>query len=197
MKYKLSKFLGSVIAVCCLLLGLQTAPATGSVGADPVQTGTLTFNVSTGFYQTNSFPFSYTTPPIVQFYALTTNAVPITNIFVTTTNFAVSVNATNPAAQIAWTAQVGYPRLQSGTNAIQGALLVTNVFSTPFAFNPVVTISGSSTNALSGGQPCISSVSPTNFVIQFGNTNQVIYWHALGITATPGSYNPNYPSVTY
>lgn len=190
-------FLSFCAAVACIGLA-ETAVATGNVGANPVQTGSLTFNVSTGFYITNTFPFAYTAPPVVQFFAGTTNAVPITNIFVTTTNFAVSVNATNPASQVNWIASLGYPRIASGTNAIQAQFLVTNVFAQPFAFNPVVTISGSTTNYLAGpGIVCVSSVSPTNFVIQFGNTNQVVYWQAMGISLNPGSYNPNANAITF
>lgn len=190
-------FLSFCAAVACVAIA-DTAAATGSVGIDPVQTGSLTFNVSTGFYITNAFPFSYTTPPVMQCFAATTNAVPITNIFVTTTNFAVSVNATNPAAAVNWISSVGYPRIQAGTNAIQASSLLTNTFTAPFAFNPVVNISGSTTNYLSGpGLACISSVSPTQFVIQFGNTNQVIYWSAIGVSVTPGSYNPNANAITY
>jgi len=191
------KNLLSSLVIVAVLLFTRSASATGSVGVDPVQTGTLTFNVSTGFYQTNQFPFSYTTPPIMQFIALTTNAVPITNVFVTTTNFAVSVNATNPAASVQWTASVGYPRFQNGTNAIQAQLLLTNTFAIPFAFNPVVNITGSTTNTGPQGSACISSVSPTGFVIQCGNTNQVFYWEAFGVCVTPGNYNPNSPSITY
>lgn len=187
----------SLFSVVVLLAASPLAFATGGVGVDPVQTGSLTFNVSTGFYITNQFPFAYTTPPVVQLSAGTTNAVPITNIFVTATNFAVSVNATNPAAQVNWTAFVGYPRVQTGTNAIQGSLLLTNTFGTPFAFLPIVQITGSITNSVINGIPCVSSVTQSNFVIQFGNTNQVIYWGALGVAASPGTYNPNYPSITF
>lgn len=187
----------SILSVLALLATAQVVKATGNVGVDPVQTGSLTFNVSTGFYITNQFPFAYTTPPVIQLSAGTTNAVPITNIFVTTTNFAVSSNATNPAAQINWVSFVGYPRVQTGTNAIQASLLLTNTFSPAFAFLPIVQITGSITNSFINGIPCVSSVTQSNFVIQFGNTNQVIYWGALGVSASPGSYNPNSPSITF
>ena len=123
--------------------------------------------------------------PVVQLNAITTNSQPITNVFVTTTNFAVSANATN--SQVAWNAFAGYQRLQYGTNAIQGALLVTNTFNPAYVYNPVVTISGSVTNGLAGGLACVSSVSPTQFVIQFGNTNQVVYWTAIGTASAPGN----------
>ncbi len=177
-----------------IALAAQTAFATGAVGLNPVQTGNLTFTTAGGVYITNSFAFPYTTVPVVNFSLVTTNAYPITNIFVTTTNFAVSANTTN--SQIQWVAFVGYPRVQTGTNAIQGSLLLTNTFSSPFAFNPVVQLTGSITNGASG-QYCVSSVSPTNFVITFGNTNQVIYWSALGIAPNPGNYNPNFPNITF
>lgn len=185
------------LSLCAVLVSLPVL-ATGTVGVDPVQTGSLTFNATTGFYITNTFPFTFTTAPVMQFFAGTTNATPITNILSTTTNFAVSVNATNPASQVNWIASVGYPRFQNGSNAVQASLLLTNVFATPFAFNPVVNISGTSTNVVTGGgAPAISSVTPTQFVIQFGNTNQIIFWEASGICLTPGTYNPNAPAITY
>lgn len=180
--------------VVALALAGGSAFATGAVGLNPVQTGNLTFTVGTGVYITNQFSFPYTTVPILQTSLITTNAFPVTNVFVTTTNFAVSANTTN--SQISWVAFVGYPRVQTGTNAIQGALLVTNTFVTPFAFNPVVQLTGSITNGLQG-VICVSSVSPTNFVVTFGNTNQAIYWTATGVSAVPGSYNPNSPSITF
>lgn len=184
----------SLFSAVVLLAASPLAFATGGVGVDPVQTGSLIFNVSTGFYQTNQFPFAYTTPPIVQLFAGTTNAVPITNIFVTSTNFAVSVNATNPASQVNWTAFVGYPRVQVGTNALTGGLLATNVFVTPFAAAPIIQITGASTNT--SGVVGLISVTSSNFVLQ-STTTQTAYWGALGIAASPGSYNPNAPSITY
>lgn len=188
MKTKLSAFLAVV------LLAVNSAFGTGAVGLNPVQTGTLTFTTANGVYITNAFAYPYTTVPIVQFSLVTTNAFPVTNVAVTPTNFIVSANTTN--STISWVSFVGFPRVQTGTNAIQAQLLLTNTFNTPFAFNPIVQLTGSGTNIVKG-TIAVSSVSPTNFVIQFGDTNQVVYWGALGISATPGSYNPNYPQITF
>lgn len=190
----MNKKIISLFSAVGLLAVAQLAHATGGVGVDPVQTGSLTFSVSTGFYITNQFPYSYTTPPVVQLAAGTTNAVPITNIFVTTTNFAVSVNATNPASQVNWTAFVGYPRVLTGTNALTGGTPSTNVFTTPFAFAPIVQLTGASTNSI--GVVALISVTSSNFVLQ-STTTQTAYWGALGISSAPGSYNPNYPSITF
>lgn len=171
--------------VVALALAVNSASATGAVGPDAPQNGVLTFTPTTTVYITNSFPYPYSQPPIVLFQAISTNALPITNIFVTTTNFAVSANATN--SQIAWNSYAGYQRLQYGTNAIQGSLLLTNVFNPAYAYAPSVQISGSTTNGLAGGLAAISSITPTQFVIQFGNTNQIIYWQAVGTGYAPGT----------
>lgn len=184
----------SIFSAVALMALAPFAQATGTVGVDPVQTGSLTFSASTGFYITNQFPFPFTTAPVLQLFAATTNAVPITNIFVTATNFAVSVNATNPPSQVNWQAFVGYPRVLTGTNALTGGTLATNVFSTPFAYLPIVQLQGQSTN--STGVVGLISVTTSNFVLQSTST-QTAYWGALGISASPGSYNPNAPAITY
>lgn len=174
--------LGAVVVA--LVLAGNSAFATGAVGTDVPQSGILTFTTAGGVYITNTFAYSYSQVPIVQFQAITTNAIPVTNVAVTLTNFIVSANTTN--SQVAWNSYAGYQRLQYGTNAVQGALLLTNAFNPAYAYNPVVSIEGSSTNGLSGGI-AVSSVSPTQFVIQFGNTNQVIYWTAIGTSFAPGN----------
>ena len=173
------------IVFAILALGVESSLATGAVGTDVPQSGVLTFTAATTVFITNNFAYPYTQLPVITFAALTTNALPITNQLVTLTNFIVSVNATN--SQVAWSSFAGYQRIQYGTNAVQGSLLLTNTFSPAYVYNPVVSIEGSGTNALSGTM-AVSSVSPTQFVVQFGNTNQVMYWMAIGTSASPGNY---------
>ncbi len=177
--------LGSAFTVVvALALAVNSASATGAVGTDVPQSGILNFTASTGVYITNSFAYPYSQVPIVQFQATLTNAIPITNVFVTTTNFAVSANTTN--SQIAWNSYAGYQRIQYGTNAIQGSLLLTNVFNPAYAYAPVVSVEGSTTNIVKGSV-AISSITPTQVVFQFGDTNQVIYWMAIGTSYAPGN----------
>lgn len=173
--------------------------ATGPQGLDPVQTGTLTYTTNNGNWITNSFPFSYTVPPYMQFFTVTTNANPLTNLSVSTTNFILGVaNDTNTVVN--WTAFVAFPRIQAGTNAIQPFTIITNTFSVPFAAPPIVVL-GSGTTNTGAGTCCVTNITQTNFNILCSGgspgTNQQIQWMAVGGAASPGTYNPNFPSITY
>ncbi len=172
------------LMVLALALAVKSAFATGAVGTDVPQSGVLTFTPTTGVYITNSFAYPYSQAPVLNLTAITTNSQPITNVSVTTTNFIVSANATN--SQVAWNSFAGYQRIQYGTNAIQGSLLLTNVFNPAYVYAPVVSVEGSTTNIVKGSV-AISSITPTQVVFQFGDTNQVLYWMAIGTAATPGN----------
>lgn len=163
--------------------------ATGDVGNDLPQSGVLNFTAVTTIQITNTFSTPYSTIPVVQLTLVTTNASPVTNLFVTTTNFAVGVNTTN--STVAWAAFKGFPRVQTGTNAVQTLGKITNSFATPFFYQPIVQVTGSTTNAVSGVIN-VTQVTTTNFVVQFGDTNNILYWGALGICTQPGTSTVTY-----
>lgn len=171
--------IAAVMAVC-------NANATGVfANANQPQSGTLSITAGTGTTVTNSFFVPYTYAPYVTFSASATNAYPLTNNFVTTTNFSISVTSTNVV--IGWSAVPAVSRMQFGvcSNAIGTA---TNLaFPLPFLTAPVVFASGSSTNAT--GQVSVSSITTTN--VTFNSTiANTIQWQAIGLVA-PGNAGVN------
>ena len=163
--------------------------ATGVAPINTAQNGFLYFTTNSPAYTaiTNAFAPGFSALPVMSFYLISgpTNATPLTNVFVTTTNFAVQI-ATSTNATVAWTAIQGSPRMQFGTNAITGGASVTNVFSAPYAYLPTVNVEGSTTNGIG-----ITSVSATGFIITSAVT-QSVYWNAIGVCATPGTANITY-----
>lgn len=156
--------------------------ATGSFPINSPQSGVSAF---TGTTQTNVITFSpaFTTTPIVQVFGSVTNASPITTT-VTSSNLTIVVSSTN--LSVAWNAYLGYPRVQFGTNAITGGTPLTNTFTTPYAFAPVLSVEGSTTNGIG-----ITSVTPTNFILTSAAT-QNLSWAAIGQAYAPGAQNVTY-----
>lgn len=177
-----------ILALAAMVAGASFAASVVTINSP--QSGTLTFSGAGIFNITNSFAAPYTQPPIVTFSSTSTSAYPITNNFVTTTNFSVSVANTN--VQISWSSYAAYPRLAMGTNAVQPALLVTNTYGFNYAATPTITISGSglawpatATNSM----VTLTNVTASSFVLVYPNaqsTNQVIHWQAIGLAAQPG-----------
>lgn len=183
-------FLTSVLALASV-----AAFASGILGTDQPQQGILTAAIGGPFLLTNNFnpPFSVT--PVVIITPITTNAYPFTNTVITTTNMIVAVGNTN--SQIAFSAFIGYPLMQIGTNASSGLALVTNTFTIPYATAPVISLTSS---LLSTNSAVVSAIMGTNspnsitgFVINLGvPTNQPVYWQAIG-----QAYRPGTRTVTY
>ena len=176
------KTLLSIVGV--LAIALNTF-ATGAYQIDSPQNGVVTFT-GTNQSQTITFAPGFSRVPVMQVFGSSTNASPITNS-VTSTNFTISVASTN--LSVAWNAYLGYPRLQKGTVVSGGGTNVTVTFATPYAYAPVVSVDGSSTNASS--ITGLGSVTATNFTILSGanTTNQ---WQAIG-----EAYAPGLQTVTY
>jgi hypothetical protein len=170
----LSISLGIVLAFC----SAWNSFATGAEGVNPQQNGIVTGN-TTSQTITNSFPFPYTVPPVMQFFPTLTNATPLTNVFVTTTNFAISFPAAGTNTPIGWMASIGATRMEYGTNAFLVAVGSTNItFPFPYSQQPSVVCSGS-TNAY------VTATTLTNFTLQ-AFTNETIYWQSIGTTLNPG-----------
>ena len=159
-----------------------SALATGNEGVNPPQSGVLT--VANGVNAiTNTFAFPFTVAPCLVVYSSLTNGTPVTNNFVTTTNFAISFPAGGTNSAFAWQAFVGATRQQSGTFA-DNAVLVTNTFTYPYYSTPIVVVSGTATN----NPVAVTSVSTTSFVTSCGASNTVS-WIAVGTVQNPTSEN--------
>lgn len=161
-----------------------SASATGTLGPNPPQSGVINYT-GTNQSATVTFPYPFQTTPLLFLQAAATNSTPLTNSVLTTTNFTVTVAATN--ASLTWSAYVGGTRLQSGTNSITGGTPVTNTFAFPYSQLPVIVASGSSTNTASAAV-AVTSFSTTGFVIQ-STTSQAVSWIAVGTVANPASAN--------
>ena len=163
-----------------------SAFAAGEYGPNYPQSGVLNFppgTVANGV--SNMFAYPFTQVPVMVFYATTTNAAPITNNFVTTTNFGVQSASTNNAI-ISWTAYIGYPRIQVG-QVVTVANTTTNVlFATPYAQIPTITLGQGGTNVQF--QAAVTAITLTNFSLlsNVASTNQ---WQAIGTALTPGLNN--------
>jgi hypothetical protein len=162
--------------------------ATGVIQNNGPQSGTLTFNAATGLVVTNLFPVPYITPPVVTLSSTSTNNTPATISAVTLTNFVLTVtsNATTNNS-FNWFSYAGYPRVQTGTNAITAGTFVTNTFAVPYFYPPTINLDGTATNA---GVAVITTTA-TNF-IESAAITQTVQWGAFGIAYQPG---PN--TVTY
>jgi len=172
----------SIVGVLAVVLNTF---ATGAYQLDSPQSGVFIFT-GTNQSQTITFNPGFSRTPVIQVFGSSTNASPITNS-VTATNLTISVASTN--LSVAWNAFIGYPRLQKGTIVSGGGTNVTVSFSPAYAYAPVVSIDGSSTN--SSSITGISSVTTTNFTILSGATT-TNYWQAIG-----EAYAPGLQTVTY
>ena len=153
--------------------------ATGSIPANGFQSGTVTFSTSTLLQITNTFQIPYTEQPVLLTFGSATNLVTIN--FVTTTNFSLSIPSSNPTNDaVAWTAYLGYPRIQTGTCSNSQTV----VFPVPYAFPPtVVATSGSTaTNAV----VAITAVTTTNFLYS-SVAVQTNSWISIGTAFQPGA----------
>jgi hypothetical protein len=155
--------------------GLVTAAmATGQEGVNPYQTGTISF--TNGVYNvTNSFPYSYTITPAVYFYATATNATPITNNFVTMTNFSIGVPTTATNYSVNWIAFAPITRFASGTQNLVTAVPTNIAFPFPYYTAPVVVVTGGITN----NTAAVTAVTTTNFTVASQST-QTIEWISVG-----------------
>ena len=180
MKKIISIAAGFLLAVQCF--------ATGSVPVNTAQGGydNFTTNGSAFTSITNVFEPPFTYPPVVSLFLSSgpTNALPFTST-VTATQLVVTINtATNCAVQ--WSA---YPAtvLQQWGAAANVATVPTNIaFATPYAYVPVVSIEGSSTNA--AAVQAVTAITTTNFTL-LSNQGQTNYWIAVGEVLNPGTQN--------
>lgn len=160
--------------------------ATGNEGVNPPQNGVITVANSVPNV-TNTFAFPFQTTPLLVVYCNAANGSPITNNFVTTTNFAISFPALGTNDAYAWQAFVGGTRMQSGTFSAGAG---TNIlFNYPYASTPSVVVSGSLLPAATNNMIVVYSASATNFSINTGNTNQTVYWISVGTVYNPSSEN--------
>lgn len=185
----LTKFiLTAAIGLSVLLV--DDCMATGPIPLDTAQSGVLSFNTNgaSPLIITNTFSPGFTYPPAMTFFLVSgvTNALPLTNTFITTTNFTVEL-ATPTNCSVAWTAFAGYPRLQFGTNTVAASSLVTNTYSFPYEQLPTVQITGPGTNTAPG----IVSQTVSGFVFQAGVAGNY-NWQAIGLALTPGKFGVTY-----
>jgi hypothetical protein len=184
----MKKIIVSILSVAALICSTWSIYGTGTIGPNANQTGVITYTATSGSVQTNTFPFPYLTPPIVQVYSQNgTNGTPFTLGTVTTTNFVLTSTfgtTTNSAA--VWSAFTGYPRIQFGTNWQAAATFVTNTFNPSYFYPPSLSVDGGNTNTTA--TMSILFVTTTNFCI-YNNLANTNYWQAIGIATSPG-YNP-------
>lgn len=187
-----------LISIGASLMLAASVLATGNEGVNPPQSGVL--NPATGVINvTNSFAFPYQTVPLLVIYSAATNGTPITNIFLTTTNFAFSypvAGSTN--ASFAWQSFVGGTKLTYGTVISGGGTNVTVTFPFAYAAAPSVVLTGQSTNA--ANTVGIPSISTTNFTV-LSNGNSTNSWISVGVVYNPqtqyqGQNPPNNEVVT-
>ena len=162
--------------------------ATGSIAVNSPQSGYDNFSTNGSAFTsiTNVFSPAFTYVPVTQVFLSSgpTNALPLVTS-VTTSNLIVTITtATNCA--VSWTAFAGYPRVQLGTNAITAGTPITNTFTVPYAYAPIINVEGSTTNGVA-----ITGITTTGFIMSSAVT-QAVGWGALGISATPGA-----SAVTY
>ena len=173
------KNLIKLVAIVGLMALASSVYATGAAGVNPPQSGVISFTNAGVVSNITTFPYPYQSVPVMKFFSDTTNATPLTNSAVTTTNFTLYI-ATSTNANIAWSSYVGTPRIQAGTS-LNTATLATNVsFPAPYAFPPVVVVTSMQTNSAA----CVVAVTTTNFTFQCNqaSTNQ---WISFGISAIP------------
>ena len=163
--------------------------ATGSVGVNPAQNGIL--NLTNGLASiTNTFAYPFQVAPVMFFYATATNQTPITNNFVTTTNFSISypVNASTNGI-VAWTAYVGGTRMQAGSIAFNSGTVTTNIsFANAYYTAPNVVVTGGVLGNNTNAFPVVTAITATNFTLSAGET-QTVQWMSVGTVANPASEN--------
>ncbi len=174
-----------ILLSAVLALEVQSFAA-GVVGNDQPQSGVIfiTNAGSVGRF-TNSFPYQYTQRPVL---VLSGSAGPYTINSVTTTNFDVTTTSTNNTS-INWSAYLGYARIQSGQVITVGDTTTNIAFAFTYAYPPIVTLSGRSTNALT--MPAVVGVTTTNFSLlsNVAGTNQ---WVSIGESYAPGNQPVTY-----
>jgi hypothetical protein len=170
------------IAAVSLVIGLNSY-ATGAIGVNQPQSGVIAFTNAGVVSNVFSFPYAYQSVPVVKFFSDTTNATPLTNSAVTTTNFTLYI-ATSTNANIAWNSYIGTPRIQAATTVCFANVATNVAFPAPYAQIPVVVLTGGNTNI--NGNTVVTAVTTTNFTIQcnVNNTNQ---WMSFGISALPST----------
>lgn len=189
-----------ILALIALVALAVNCFAAGTLSVNTPQSGTVYFSTN-GTAATNvtvTFTPAFTYTPAVSFFLSSgpTNATPLVTA-VTATNLTITINASTNCS-VLWVANPASPRIQFGTvssgpNA--GATTYTNTFSAPYSSAPSVVISGSALAGATNAIPVVSSVTATAFIVSYGaNTNQTIYWQAVGLAYTPGA-SPN--PVTY
>jgi len=186
-----------ILLICAAATLAVSAFATGSVGVNPPQSGVIT--VTNGAQSvTNTFAYPFQTTPVLVVYCNATNGTPVTNNFVTTTNFAISFPVAGTNDAYSWQAYVGGTRMQSGSVISGGGTNVTVTFANAYAVAPVVVVTGNSTNAANTiGIPAITT---TNFTI-LSNGNSTNQWISVGTVYNPPSdytgQNPRNNTVIY
>ena len=174
MKKLISILAGVVLAV--------NAFATGNEGVNPPQSG-LIANAVTNQITTNSFAFPFQVAPVLTIYPIATNGTPVTNVFVTTTNFAISFPPSGTNAAFGWSAVVGGTKMEYGTQSFIVGTGSTNItFPAAYAVAPVVVVTSGLTNA----PTAITSITTSNFTISSYQT-QTNQWMSIGIVASPAS----------
>lgn len=181
----MKKLFISIIAGLALV---SSSFATGNQGVNPPQSGVINFTTG-GLVVTTTFPFAYSSQPAVIAYSINgTNNAPFVVSAVTLTNFVLTAaNGATTNGSAAWASFAAYPRVYAGTNQMGANGLVTNTFSVPYVYPPVISLSDSLTN----GAAACTTVTTTNFVITV-TAAETVYWGALG-----NSYQPGLNNITY
>lgn len=173
----------NIISIGVGLMVAASAFATGTPGVNPPQTGTIVnTNVAAIQYFTNTFAYSYQTPPVVMLFNTgTTNVLPFTNV-VTTTNFIVQSATNGFTASILWQAFAGTPRIQGFTFTNVAAIATNITFPAPYAYPPVVVVVGESTNVAATVGVYNVTTTGFSFICNQGQTNQA---SVIGVSPAP------------
>ena len=187
------------IAILAAALALAVnCSATGALQINSTQTGFLYYTNGAGTNQVITFEPGFSYPPAFSAYLVggVTNSLPFT-YSVTASNVSFNVNgiAANVAtkAAIAWTASAVATRVQYGTLGPGGgtATTLTATFTSPFISTPVAVAVGSVSPGATNNGVAITTLSATNLVVTTGNTNQTVYWQAIGPSAARAVTGPN------
>lgn len=174
----------------CLMIAVAVF-ATGNEGVNPPQSGVIIPTSATPNI-TNTFAYPFQSVPLVIIYSSLTNGTPITNNFVTTTNFGFSFPTPGTNSSFAWQAFVGGTKMDFGANTNIAAASTTIPFHFTYASPPVVVVTAQGgTNAVNA--VTVTSVTITNFVL-LANASQTNYWQAIGTVYNPQSpYTGQFP----
>ena len=183
---------GAVGAV--MLVGVD-AMATGPIPINSTQSGTLSFttNGASPLIITNAFSPGFSYPPVMSFYLTggsVTNAGPLTNTILTTTNFAVEL-ATPTNATVYWTAVAASPRIETGSQYVLSTTPTNISFAPAYGAAPfVVTEPGYLGLAATNTSIGITNITSTQFQATV-SVSQLVTWMSFGSAAVPGpSPNP-------